>query len=192
MKVPLSREHNLECRCAFFCNRFLLYAEDFTDYYPPNPDDHTTPAGFCPLGQSVRQQVQQLKERMDLELACGELRPEQEKILQSLRRHWTGLCVFVEHPQVPMDHNAAERAPGVSGHAKPTTSRRSAVADPLHPRSLLIWQLNGSGLRLSHEHGTPSKDLAGQDAHRMRAAIVCPGFTLAVGAAAAGPKSSGG
>jgi hypothetical protein len=29
-------------------------------------------------------------------LARGELRPEQEKILKSLRRHWTGLCVFVD------------------------------------------------------------------------------------------------
>jgi hypothetical protein len=30
------------------------------------------------------------------ELARGELRPEQEKILKSLRRHWTGLCVFMD------------------------------------------------------------------------------------------------
>ena len=67
-------------------------------------------AAFGPLDQSVRQQVAQLKERMDGELARGPLRPEQEKILHSLRRHWTGLCVFVEQPQVPMDNNAAERA----------------------------------------------------------------------------------
>jgi Transposase IS66 family. len=67
-------------------------------------------AAFGPLDQSVRQQVQQIKQRMDWELARGQLRPEQEKILQSLRRHWTGLCVFVEHPEVPMDNNAAERA----------------------------------------------------------------------------------
>ena len=67
-------------------------------------------AAFGPLDQSVRQQVAQLKERMDRELAGGQLRPEQEKILQSMRRHWTGLCVFVEQPQVPMDNNAAERA----------------------------------------------------------------------------------
>jgi transposase len=67
-------------------------------------------AAFGPLDQSVRQQVAQLKERMDLELARGQLRPEQEKILQSMRRHWTGLCVFVEQPHVPMDNNAAERA----------------------------------------------------------------------------------
>ena len=32
------------------------------------------------------------------------------KTLRSLLRHREGLCVFVEHPQVPMDNNAGERA----------------------------------------------------------------------------------
>ena len=27
-----------------------------------------------------------------------------------MRRHWEGLTLFVEHPYVPMDNNAAERA----------------------------------------------------------------------------------
>ena len=67
-------------------------------------------AAFGPLDQRVRQQVAQIQERMEGQLASGQLRPEQEEILQSLRRHGTGLCVFVEHPQVPMDNNAAERA----------------------------------------------------------------------------------
>ncbi len=65
---------------------------------------------FKPLDQEVRRQVQQLKERLDRELASGRLAPEQEKILQSMRRHWQGLTVFVEDPKVPMDNNAAERA----------------------------------------------------------------------------------
>lgn len=63
---------------------------------------------FASLDQAVRQHVQRLQARLDLELA--QLPPEQEKILRSMRRHWRGLCVFVEHPQVPMDNNAAERA----------------------------------------------------------------------------------
>ena len=32
------------------------------------------------------------------------------QVLTSLKRHWAGLLVFVEHPEVPMDNNAAERA----------------------------------------------------------------------------------
>jgi hypothetical protein len=42
-------------------------------------------AAFGPLDQSVRQQVAQLKERMEGELAGGQQRPEQEMILKSLR-----------------------------------------------------------------------------------------------------------
>ena len=65
---------------------------------------------FGPLDQEVRRQVQELKERTDRELAGGQLAQAQEKILQSMRRHWQGLTVFVDHPHVPMDNNAAERA----------------------------------------------------------------------------------
>jgi len=32
------------------------------------------------------------------------------KVLESMRTHWAGLTVFVEHPEVPLDNNAAERA----------------------------------------------------------------------------------
>ena len=65
---------------------------------------------FGPLDQEVRRQVQEIKKRLDQELASGQLAPEQEKILRSMRRHWEGLTVFVDHPPVPMDNNAAERA----------------------------------------------------------------------------------
>jgi transposase len=65
---------------------------------------------FEPLDQRVRQEVRQMRERLDRELASGRLAAQQEKILQSMRRHWQGLTVFVNHPQVPMDNNAAERA----------------------------------------------------------------------------------
>jgi hypothetical protein len=65
---------------------------------------------FSALDQEVRRQVQEIRKRLDNELAGGQLAPEQEKILKSMRRHWEGLTLFVEHPHVPMDNNAAERA----------------------------------------------------------------------------------
>ena len=37
------------------------------------------------------------------------LHAARRKVLESLGNHWTGLTVFVEHPQVPMDNNTAER-----------------------------------------------------------------------------------
>ncbi len=65
---------------------------------------------FSALDQEVRWQVEEIKKRLDRELADGQLAPEQEKILKSMRRHWEGLTLFVDHPHVPMDNNAAERA----------------------------------------------------------------------------------
>jgi hypothetical protein len=62
----------------------------------------------------VRRQVQEIKDRLDGEVAGGQLAPEQEKILQSMRRHWQGLTVFVEHPHVPMDNNSTYAARGIS------------------------------------------------------------------------------
>jgi len=65
---------------------------------------------FNALDQQVRQQVEQIRERVERELASGKLVTQPEKVLQSLRRHWAALTVFVDHPEVPMDNNAAERA----------------------------------------------------------------------------------
>jgi transposase len=31
------------------------------------------------------------------------------KVLRSMKNHWSGLTVFVDHPWVPMDNNTAER-----------------------------------------------------------------------------------
>lgn len=35
--------------------------------------------------------------------------PEQIKVMESLKRHWKGLTIFLKHPDVPMDNNLAER-----------------------------------------------------------------------------------
>ena len=37
------------------------------------------------------------------------LTANRRKILESMRRHWTGLTTFVRDPDIPMDNNAAER-----------------------------------------------------------------------------------
>ena len=34
---------------------------------------------------------------------------EQKKVMASLLNHWEGLTVFVDHPEIPMDNNVAER-----------------------------------------------------------------------------------
>jgi transposase len=68
------------------------------------------PELFQRLDQEVGGQVQEIQESLERELATGQLAVRPEKILQSMRRHWEGLTIFVDHPHVPMDNNAAERA----------------------------------------------------------------------------------
>ena len=69
------------------------------------------PEPLAALEAEVRRQVQEMKEVLDRELAGGAVGcGSRQKILQSMRRHWQGLTVFVDHPHVPMDNNAAERA----------------------------------------------------------------------------------
>jgi transposase len=67
-------------------------------------------AAFAPRERDLRQAVAALQRRGHEELAAPGLHPARAKALASLQEHWEGLTLFVEHPQVPMDNNAAERA----------------------------------------------------------------------------------
>ena len=67
-------------------------------------------SGFEQTDQQVRRQVKHLEEKAAKELADAHLHPACRKTLESLGDHWTGLTVFVEHPEVAMDNNTAERA----------------------------------------------------------------------------------
>jgi hypothetical protein len=51
-----------------------------------------------------------MAQQREHELAQPELHPARRKVLESLRPHWAGLTVFVDHPEVPMDNNTAERS----------------------------------------------------------------------------------
>jgi transposase len=54
--------------------------------------------------------LQDMKEQATLELESGDLSKRQVTILKSLLRNWLGLTIFVDHPEVPMHNNVAERA----------------------------------------------------------------------------------
>jgi transposase len=63
--------------------------------------------------------VEEIEKRMDKELRTVK-HERQTRILNSLRRHWQGLTIFVDDPFIPMDNNAAERA-----LRNPVTGRKS-------------------------------------------------------------------
>jgi transposase len=66
--------------------------------------------GFEQRDQDLRQAVAAMAGQAEQELSQANLHPARRKVLESLGEHWTGLTVFVEHPEVPMDNNTAERA----------------------------------------------------------------------------------
>lgn len=77
-------------------------------------------AQFAEADQGVRAQVEHLRQRRDAELALPNLRLPQRQALTSLHNHWSGLTVFVDHPEVPMDNNRAERC-----HRGPVVARKN-------------------------------------------------------------------
>jgi transposase len=67
------------------------------------------PAAFAAADAPLRAAVTALGAHGEAELADAALHPARRKVLESLGDHWTGLTVFVAHPEVPMDNNTAER-----------------------------------------------------------------------------------
>jgi transposase len=58
---------------------------------------------------ALRQALDSMASRRDSALADILLAEPAVKVLHSMRGHWPGLTVFVDHPGVPMDNNVAER-----------------------------------------------------------------------------------
>lgn len=68
-----------------------------------------TPEAFAQRDKSLRVAIEQMSQKRDSELKSEGTSRAQLKVLESLKNHWEGLTVFVEHPEVPMDNNEAER-----------------------------------------------------------------------------------
>ena len=68
------------------------------------------PKEFAQADQCLRAHVAKMEEQAQAELAEPQVHPAKKAVLESMGNHWTGLTVFVEHPEVPMDNNTAERA----------------------------------------------------------------------------------
>ena len=75
---------------------------------------------FAAADRLVRAQVEHMRERRDRDLSQPTLRQPQRKVLNSLVNHWSGLTLFVDHPEVPMDNNKAERC-----HRGPVVGRKN-------------------------------------------------------------------
>ena len=105
--------------------------------------------GFEQRDRDLRAAAAAMSAQAEQELKETSLHPARRKVLESLGEHWTGLTVFVEHPEVPMDNNTAERAergPVVGrknyyGSGSVWAGRLAAMMFSLF-QTLERWQLN--------------------------------------------------
>ena len=67
------------------------------------------PESFVERDHDLRDAVEQMANTRDSQLETKGIGPACKKVLESLKAHWEGLTVFVDHPEVPMDNNTAER-----------------------------------------------------------------------------------
>jgi transposase len=106
-------------------------------------------SAFAAADAALRGAVTALGVQGETELADPHVHPARRKVLESLGDHWTGLTVFVEHAEVPMDNNTAERVqrgPVVGrknyyGSGAVWAGRLAALMFSLF-QTLALWNLN--------------------------------------------------
>lgn len=64
---------------------------------------------FAQRDEILRAAVEKIAQRREEHLSDPALHPVRRKPLISLRKHWDGLTLFVDRPEIPMDNNTAER-----------------------------------------------------------------------------------
>lgn len=67
------------------------------------------PEAFGKSQKKLETAVQKMVVDRDEQLDDESLHPAARKALESLERHWSGLTLFVVHPEVPMDNNYGEQ-----------------------------------------------------------------------------------
>ena len=67
------------------------------------------PTAFQEKDRILREAVDAMAKQRESELKDPDLRKPAKKALESLRRHWEGCTLFVDHPEIPMDNNESER-----------------------------------------------------------------------------------
>lgn len=97
----------------------------------------------------IREALAAMKQVMAEQLGGQQLHHQQKKVLVSLKTHWEGLTVFVDHPEIPMDNNGSERTlrnPVVGrknyyGSATIWSSRLTAMLFSIF-ETLALWEIN--------------------------------------------------
>lgn len=103
--------------------------------------------------------ILKMKKALDVSIKDKDLLPSAKKLLVSLNKHWPGLTVFIEHPEIPMDNNTAERGLRSSVVGRKNYYGSGAVWSAELAASLFtifgtmkLWKLNVHTWLLSYFH----------------------------------------
>ncbi|MGB2985054.1 MAG: IS66 family transposase [Phycisphaerae bacterium] len=69
----------------------------------------SNPEAFQERDRVLRDAIDAMAKQRNRELEDPDLRKPARKALESLRNHWEGCILFVDHPEIPMDNNESER-----------------------------------------------------------------------------------
>jgi transposase len=154
-EIALLYQRN-DARLAALANaaRFMAASAATATAEPVVPSSSTAimvppAAAVATTDRLLREHVDHLAQRRDSELAQTDLRLPQRKALNSLKNHWAGLTVFLDHPEVPLDNNEGERrerGPVVArknyyGSGALWSGRLAAMLFSLF-QTLSVWRLN--------------------------------------------------
>jgi transposase len=90
-------------------NWALSWVNQISKLYAINNNRIKSPKEYKQNDCLLKQEIKAIRQTMNEQLADENLRISAKKILTSLKNHWSGLTVFVERPEIPMDNNTAER-----------------------------------------------------------------------------------
>jgi transposase len=120
----------------------------------------------------LKKAISIMQKELHKQLADDAVLPSAKKILKSLNKHWNGLTVFVDHPEIPMDNNIAERSlrGSVVGRKNyygsgSTWSAELAAALFTLFKTLKLWKINVHTWLLTYFHecalsgGAPPEDI---------------------------------
>lgn len=68
------------------------------------------PVEFEKRDQKLRICLDEMSEKRDQELEDKKVSKNWKSPLESMKNHWDGLTIFVDHPEIPMDNNRGENA----------------------------------------------------------------------------------
>jgi transposase len=104
---------------------------------------------FQLMDTELRKAIKEMADEMIVELKDSQILPSAKKLLKSLSNHWKGLTVFVDHPDIPMDNNVAERGLRTSvlgrknyyGSGSVWSAELAAVMFTIL-RTMKLWEIN--------------------------------------------------